>query len=898
MSDKIKDIICRCIDQSTEQFCVSKKISVSAQTIAEENFVSRSLVSQYLNDMFKSGILLKINTRPVYFLNKKIIEKTFRVVIRDVYFECIEDLLELLDRGLLNKGIFIQAIGSDSSLNYCIHQMISAVSYPPKGLPVLMVGEKGVGKTYLAELLSQYCFHENVVKDKTLYKYNVSTHENGSITAQKIFGYRDSNRKVVSGLMEKSRDGILLIENLQNADEAFVQQLLNFLKAGYYLLGDKRFSSSARIILTAVEGVDIVEVLKNELPICCQIPALRERTLKEREALVIEQFSHEQNQIHKEIRISSRVFYALIHHNYKNNIKELQSIIISLCAKAFVDFEDRIYIRSYNLPPAFFEDSQFVAGDGESYLNVESYVEEKQKDSVSIYFEMLVKIYNEFCDGKLSEKQFEDECFARMEDYYNYIVFDEKVNSSYLRNFQGALKKIADSVFNQYQVFLPASFLCVLAKAVYNLAYNNGTINVWQEKHLGELMNLQRYFEEKFSSAYEVAKEISKCIKQEIDIELDAVDFLFILLNIYYYNKELETVKYHCLIAAHGYSTASSMADAVNRITGTHVFDGVDMPLDTSSQNVRVLIRDYLKKYTFKKDVILLVDMGSLEQLDDIKADFKGRNIGIINNVNTKMALDIAVRVKQGQEVKQIIQECAEENISVWRYYAAVSRPACIIFATEIGEKATERVLQLFKNSIPRNIELSIMPYSYNKLLQNGSLDEIFFNNQVILIVGMSEIKELEVPFVSLEDMITFSDFELITTVLEPYMTIEEMEVFNSNMLKNFSLVSILDNVTILNAAKLYEKIEKAIDLLERQYIILIPNKVKVGMYIHISCLVERLVLRESEKTCKVKEESSKEIQHFIKVFKSCFAEVMNYYHIEFPMHEIQYFYSIMQPYL
>ena len=86
--------------------------------------------------------------------------------------------------------------------------------------------------------------------------------------------------------------------------------------------------------------------------------------------------------------------------------------------------------------------------------------------------------------------------------------------------------------------------------------------------------------------------------------------------------------------------------------------------------------------------------------------------------------------------------------------------------------------------------------------------------------------------------------------------------------------------------------------MLERQFTTLIPNKIKVGMYIHISCLVERQVLRETEKTYIGGEENSREVQRFAKVFKNCFAEVMNYYRIEFPVNEIAYFYSIVKPYI
>ena len=151
MSDKMKIIITKYIDDCTEKFCITRKLSGSTQAIADENFVSRSLVSQYLNEMFKSNILIKINTRPVFFLKKNIIEKTFKVVLREKTFDNPEELLEVLDSRLLDKGAFINAVGNDGSLNYCIHQMLAAVSYPPHGIPVLLLGEEGTGARLLED---------------------------------------------------------------------------------------------------------------------------------------------------------------------------------------------------------------------------------------------------------------------------------------------------------------------------------------------------------------------------------------------------------------------------------------------------------------------------------------------------------------------------------------------------------------------------------------------------------------------------------------------------------------------------------------------------------------------------------------------------------------------------
>ena len=77
----------------------------------------------------------------------------------------------------------------------------------------------------------------------------------------------------------------------------------------------------------------------------------------------------------------------------------------------------------------------------------------------------------------------------------------------------------------------------------------------------------------------------------------------------------------------------------------------------------------------------------------------------------------------------------------------------------------------------------------------------------------------------------------------------------------------------------------------------MIPNKIKVGLYIHISCLIERLVIHDKEKEGYTGSDK-RNIRRFVKVFQDCFSEVKNYYNIEFPMKEIEYLYSIIQSYI
>ena len=54
-------------------------------------------------------------------------------------------------------------------------------------------------------------------------------------------------------------------------------------------------------------------------------------------------------------------------------------------------------------------------------------------------------------------------------------------------------------------------------------------------------------------------------------------------------------VKKKCLgiIVSHGYSTATSISDAVNTMIGRHVFDSIDMPIETTTHEIVEKIKQY-----------------------------------------------------------------------------------------------------------------------------------------------------------------------------------------------------------------------------------------------------------------------------------------------------------------
>ena len=57
---------------------------------------SRNWVSQNLNDYYNTGALIKINSRPVLFLDKEVISKQYNTSLSKNIFGSIEELMEFL----------------------------------------------------------------------------------------------------------------------------------------------------------------------------------------------------------------------------------------------------------------------------------------------------------------------------------------------------------------------------------------------------------------------------------------------------------------------------------------------------------------------------------------------------------------------------------------------------------------------------------------------------------------------------------------------------------------------------------------------------------------------------------------------------------------------------------
>ena len=86
----------------------------------------------------------------------------------------------------------------------------------------------------------------------------------------------------------------------------------------------------------------------------------------------------------------------------------------------------------------------------------------------------------------------------------------------------------------------------------------------------------------------------------------------------------------------------------------------------------------------------------------------------------------------------------------------------------------------------------------------------------MLLIAGTVEIRVGDIPYMAIEDVIAFKDMEKLNSIYSRYLNEEEIRVFNTNLIKNFSLGNIMQSLTILNANILLGYIERAVSNLSR----------------------------------------------------------------------------------
>lgn len=891
-----RDEVMQYVHMCTQKYENSDRDVFTANHVADELKISRSLASQYLNELYKDGELIKILSRPVLFFCRKSLEEIYGFEVKQLDFLSLEEFKSYIQNNCREEYNFEDVIGAYGSLKSIIDNFKAGVKYPPRGLPILLVGENGTGKRILVRSVYKYALSQGIVDSHS--RFIVIDAAKLDIK-EKIIPLLFGGENQISQILE-SYNGIIYIRNTQFLNKNLLTKIINYFNVEK--MDDKTYSlctqATARIILESIDSSpEQLQNLYQNVPIICQMPALHERYNEEKEAYIYRYFQKESHKINKRIMVSTLVMRRLISYQYADNIDGLENIIQLICANANIDYDDKevVKVYSYHLPiQALSLDSDHIEdySDELSFIDIMNYQQgqenkqiEKIFDSILNDSDVLFLNVNENVDKWMNETK------RHFQQYFEYLKFDKRMVQKQIRNIEFSIGDIIDNIFETYNMNEPTNFSSLVSKSIFFIKENRSFMNEWYSHNQKKMQEFLLIIQRLFKNEYEIIERMSLYIYDSLGIRFDDMNKIIYTLHLSEYVRGIVKKKCLGIIVSHGYSTATSIADAVNTMIGRNVFDSIDMPIETTTNEIVDKIKKYLVRVVTKNDLLVMVDMGSLQDIGDSLIDVAQSDIGIINNISTGLALEAGYMILKNESLSHILQDIKDHSICSFRYIQNLKMQPSIVFTSENGVNAARRLSELFIRSLPKNIDVDILTYDYFELMNSINQEDILKNKHVLFIFGVSDPHIPNISFVSLEDIMSMNKVDELYNDFSNYLTATEIIEFKKTLMKNFSLENVMKHLTILEPNRLIESVSESIDILQRLLNVQFSNQTIMGLYIHISSLIERLVTKEAldyGDTTVFAKEHEDFISHIHKSFENIFSN----YGIDLPLSEMSYLYD------
>lgn len=859
--------------------------AVNAKAAAEQLNISRNLASQYLNQLVHENVLLKINSRPVCFLHIRALEELTGLRVRREMFEDLDEFNEFI-RGQHHS--FQSLIGFDGSLSDCIEQIKIAAYYPPNGLPIMLIGKRGTGKSLLCSLTFQYMKSMDILSDDAVY-IRSSFHASGTrneAVIKKLFTDRES-------VIRKNRTGLMVLEKFHRLDKSLQTRVMDFVD----LLNTEK-KSSWRVILTSepTEDHEIENFWRNRIPVVAYCPELKQRSRQEKERMVLQFFVREENSIQKAVRISRKVFIHLVDYRFDNNIEGLQSEIRKMCARAYLYQKDEtvLSIHSY-----YFSEELLNNITVEKDFEEELWISPRQREELNEKQEeygLGEAVYDAFQGAESGERPFT----AILEELYQVLQRHMKEYTYQFIEEEAPEKRPTDVIYeglvtlveNRFHCVIPRNFAKMLQACMRRQMLGLGE----KDERRQEAETFKRRLYEKYQQEAEAVEYLSGLIEVNLGIKPDDTTAILSLAGLKYYNQQLSDSHLSAVIICHGSSTASSMAEAVNELLGRHIFDALDMPLHIPMEKIAETLKNYVEKSCISNRMIILVDMGSLELIDEKLRTLPGIRLGIMNHVSTSLAVHIGSMLLEGREIPDILKEASADSVSRYRLIESEekNKEPAILFMVEKGTDIALKMKELFWSSFPKEIPVKALYWNTG---QQSSLEEYIRDSEyhILFSIGVDRYELLGTPHLDISEVITLNRNPRVYELLKDYFTEEEIRTLLNNLVKNFSLQNIIQHLTILNPVTLTDRIEVSLDLLQHYLNIWFKPNTILSLYIHLSFLIERLVTKNPIESCRDPELFRKERSGFIGMVEKSFQNITNHYHVEIPISEIAYIYEFIE---
>lgn len=861
---------------------------VEAGVVAEAMGMKRNAASAILNQLVRERFLTKHKTKPVLF--------TLRLK-NDAGEDTEEDVF---------KDIAELSYDMEQVLNKC---RLSA-SYPGRGLPIMLLGPSGVGKSMLAEKIYLYARQQNIISATAPFVVlNCADYANNKeLLSSVLFGYKKGAftgaNKDSAGLLEKADQGYLLLDEVHRLPPEGQEKLFRYIDTGKITpLGDgaEEKELNVKLIFATTENIDnvLLETFIRRIPLTVTIPSYSDRSSNERMKIIHNLFRQEAKILNCNFKVSSNVANNLLTFKGKGNIGTLKNIIKISCANALNRqnrTEDDIEVAMQDLNVQYsVKDHLLKNGSTSQWIYINRDSEDfllQSLDSIDeiLQINFMMSIVRKFTKDKISYDKFSQLNKKLMEDIMDYIIYEIE-SSSVEAVYKDYVENILRFMQSNYGIEYTGTSVIVLTKLLILLSRNSTFVT---ESEKNSLTELKARLGKKLYRQSKMAELFYKMANQTMDY--NANEELLKLMLILFFQCQMDEEKYYynALIITHGYSTASSIASLVNQVYSSYIFDAFDMPYHTSKKQIIERVRAYLKKVDTSSGVIILVDMGSVLNIAEDVSDLVEGNLGIINNVTTQMALDVGNELLQKRDIEAVLKTTVRYNSTAYHFVRKKEKENAVLVCCMKGLEVADKICELLQSCFDDD-NILIMQYDYEKLLKKGINDEIFDLYNVLLVISTNELEIQETEVLLLNELIDQKGYETLNHILKTIYSEKKINLISENIIKSFSLRNIMSQLTILNPEIIMDDVGSAIHQMELEFKAKFSPDLKQMLYMHLGIMAERLMKQRDQEPMNTFAEFEEAHKNFCEITKKCLSSIEKRYHVFVNIREIFHIYNIIE---
>lgn len=820
------------------------------QFLSDQLGMQRSNVSSILNQLVEERKIDKLNGRPVlYSLNK--------------------DLKIQID-----TQDFSSMIGSETSLKEAIQYTKAAITYPMSIPKILYVGKKGVGVETIVSKAYEFACTQKILKSKAPFIKIDCFYHNEEQSAEEFFGK--------NSVIKKANQGLLFIKNAHYLSNKMVSDIM------HYFLIEKDLKLI--LIMHINEEYKEISTLRDYFNFIVKIPSLENRSLDERYQFIEKFIQDESIRLDRKIEVNYGIMQSLMLYPCKENLFELQKNIQFGIANAFVRTKknQKVIIELLDLPSnvrkglLYIKENSIelerILGKNNNFtFDHDKTLKTRFNDNHSDIYQKLDHKQKMF--GKsINARESEEFIFANIEDelidYLDQLTEDinqEKINEI-----------VSDKLMTLVKDFI--NMASIKFKRAYSnkifygmcLHLNNALVKTNRKQRIAnqKIMEIMDTYDEEYLFSRKFIKQIQHEFNVKFSLDESVFMTLFLTLTEQNTSKANEVMT---LIAMHGEQTASSIVDVVKTLMPVKNLAAFDLSLNKDIEVSYDLLKKKIIDINTGKGVVVLYDMGSIQMMLNSIKDETNIDIISLEVPIPLLAMSSCKYSEEGKNLEDIYKHLLHEYTE--HSYARIQNKDIVIALSTVNENNSDsikRYLQTLEDYSDYQI-LSFNISDKHNLI--SKINEIQIKGKIVGIVGtynpdIFNIKYIDYSHIPKVHTIRelFAERKDDFDVLE-YLT-EQFEIFDYDDLIS-TLVPFIEKLEIIFNKKLIED-------------------AKIGMLIHMGCLIDRLKKKRGSNISFTVVETKKKYSRQIEAVRKSLQEIELFYDITFSEGDITTIVEIM----